>query len=90
MLGGSSVYLYEIDRSVTANIKREIDLPPEETAGEKRPVKAPEAVQTLDYLLIGTDDGNPELDQEGRSDSIMMSASSFLSSTQPICAVRHS
>ena len=38
----------------------------------KRPVKAPEAVQTLDYLLIGTDDGNPELDQEGRSDSIMM------------------
>jgi LCP family protein required for cell wall assembly len=72
MLGGSSVYLYEIDRSVTANIKREIDLPAEETDGVKRPVKAPEAVQTLDYLLIGTDDGNPELDQEGRSDSIMM------------------
>ena len=39
MLGGSGVYLYEIDRSVTANINREIDLPPEvhrrrETAGE--------------------------------------------------------
>jgi LCP family protein required for cell wall assembly len=72
MLGGSSVYLYEIDRSVTANIKREIDLPAEETEGEKRPVKAPEAVQTLDYLLIGTDDGDPEQDREGRSDSIMM------------------
>jgi polyisoprenyl-teichoic acid--peptidoglycan teichoic acid transferase len=72
MLGGSGVYLYEIDRSVTANIKRELDLPPEETAGEKRPVKAPEADQTLDYLLIGTDDGDPELDREGRSDSIML------------------
>jgi LCP family protein required for cell wall assembly len=72
MLGGSSVYLYEIDRSVTRNIKREIDLPPEVTAGKPRPVKAPEAVQTLDYLLIGTDDGNPELDRDGRSDSIML------------------
>jgi LCP family protein required for cell wall assembly len=71
-LGGSSIYLYEIDRSVTANIRREIDLPPEETAGEKRPVKAPEAADTLDYLLIGTDDGNPDLDKDGRSDSIML------------------
>ena len=72
MLGGSGVYLYEIDRSVTANIRREIDLPPEVSAGERRPVKAPEAVETLDYVLIGTDDGNPDLDQDGRSDSIML------------------
>ena len=72
LLGGSSFYLYEIDRSVTANIKREIDLPPEETAGEKRPTKDPETDQTLDYLLIGTDDGNPDLDRGGRSDSIML------------------
>jgi LCP family protein required for cell wall assembly len=35
-------------------------------------VKAPGAVATLDYLLIGTDDGNPDLDREGRSDSIML------------------
>ena len=33
MLGGSGVYLYEIDRSVTANINREIDLPP---GGDRR------------------------------------------------------
>ena len=65
MLGGSGVYLYEIDRSVTANINRELDLPPEETAGERRPVKAPEADQTLDYLLIGTDDGNPDAGSGG-------------------------
>ena len=72
MLGASSVYLYEIDRSVTANIRREIDLPPEQTGGEKRPVKAPEAVQALDYLLIGTDEGDPGLDSDGPSDSIML------------------
>lgn len=73
MLGGSGVYLYEIDRSVTANINRELDLPPEVSpAGESRPLKAPEADQTLDYLLIGTDDGNPDHDRDGRSDSIML------------------
>ena len=72
MLGGSSVYLYEIDRSVTANIKREIDLPPEVTAGVHRPVKDPDVDQALDYLLIGTDDGDPSHDNEGRSDSIML------------------
>lgn len=72
LVGGSGVYLYEIDRSVTANINREIDLPAEETAGQRRPLKAPEGADTLNYLLIGTDDGDPELDQEGRSDSIML------------------
>jgi LCP family protein required for cell wall assembly len=35
-------------------------------------VKALEADQTLDYLLIGTDDGNPDHDRDGRSDSIML------------------
>jgi LCP family protein required for cell wall assembly len=70
-LGGSAVYLYEIDRSVTENINRGLDLPPEDTAGEKRPVKDPQADHTLDYLLIGTDD-NPALNNGGRSDSLML------------------
>ena len=43
LLVASGVYLYEIDRSVTANINRGLDLPPEETGGEKRPVKDPQA-----------------------------------------------
>ena len=30
------------------------------------------ADETLQYLLIGTDSGDPELDQEGRSDSLML------------------
>jgi polyisoprenyl-teichoic acid--peptidoglycan teichoic acid transferase len=71
-LGGSLFYLYEVDRSVTANINRGLDLPPDVTDGEKRPVKDPEADQTLDYLLIGTDGGDPTLDRGGRSDSLML------------------
>jgi LCP family protein required for cell wall assembly len=72
LLGGSAVYLYEIDRSVTENINRGLDLPPEVTDGQKRPDKDPQADHTLDYLLIGTDEGNPALDDGGRSDSIML------------------
>ena len=72
LLGSSGVYLYEIDRSVTANINRGLDLPPEVTDGQKRPVKDPQADNTLDYLLIGTDDGNPALNSGGRSDSLML------------------
>jgi LCP family protein required for cell wall assembly len=70
VLGGSAVYLYEIDRSVTENINRALDLPPEVTDGQKRPDKDPQAADTLDYLVIGTD-GNPA-NSGGRSDSIMM------------------
>ena len=70
--GASGIYLYEIDRSVTANINREIDLPPEVTGGERRPVKDPVADETLQYLLIGTDAGDPAQDENGRSDSIML------------------
>ena len=72
LFGASGVYLYEIDRSVTANINREIDLPPEVIGTERRPVKDPVADETLQYLLIGTDAGDPTLDQNGRSDSIML------------------
>jgi LCP family protein required for cell wall assembly len=72
LLGSSIVYLYEIDRSVTANINRGLDLPPEVTDGQKRPDKDPQADNTLDFLLIGTDGGNPALDNNGPSDAIMM------------------
>ena len=65
-------YLYEIDRSVTANISRGIDLPPEGSGATKRLQKAPEADKALDYVLIGTDDGAPRLLGQGRSDSIMV------------------
>jgi LCP family protein required for cell wall assembly len=72
LLGGSAVYLYEIDRSVTENINRGLDLPPEMSDGQKRPDKDPQADHTLDYLLIGTDEGDPAKDRGGPSDSIML------------------
>jgi len=72
LLGGVGIYLYEIDRSVTENIHRDLDLPGEVNAGVKRPVKDPQAGETLDYLLIGTDGGDPAADRGGRSDSIML------------------
>jgi len=73
VLGGSGVYLYEIDRSVTANISRGIDLPADKVPGlPDRPGKSPQAPDTLDYVLIGTDDGNPQLDRDGPSDTIML------------------
>jgi LCP family protein required for cell wall assembly len=72
LLAGSAVYLYEIDRSVTENINRGLDLPPEVTDGQKRPDKDPQADHTLDYLLIGTDGGNRALDNAGPSDAIML------------------
>ena len=72
LFGASGVYLYEIDRSVTANINREIDLPPEVIGTERRPVKDPVADETLQYLLIGTDAGDPTQDENGRSDSLML------------------
>jgi LCP family protein required for cell wall assembly len=72
VLGSLGVYLYEIDRSVTANISRGIDLPPEGSGDTKRPEKLPEADNTLDYVLIGTDDGASPEPGLGRSDSIMI------------------
>ena len=74
ILAGSGVYLYQIDHSVNANINRGIDLPTEwgSSTAEARPVKSPEAAEALDYVLIGSDEGDPSLDRDGRSDSIML------------------
>ncbi|GAA1428762.1 hypothetical protein GCM10009616_09200 [Microlunatus lacustris] len=72
-LAASGVYLYEIDRSVTANITRGLELPPEtSTAGVARPQKEPDAAKALDYLLIGEDGGDRAADRGGPSDSVML------------------
>ncbi len=68
VFGSAGFYLYEIDRSVTANISRGIELP----ADSARPGKVAGAETALNYVLIGTDEGNPKLDEGGRSDSIMV------------------
>ncbi|GAA3578434.1 hypothetical protein GCM10022197_39810 [Microlunatus spumicola] len=68
LLASVGVYLYEIDRSVTANIARGIELPGYPT----RPEREAAVPDVLDYVLIGTDDGDPQLDDRGRSDSVML------------------
>jgi LCP family protein required for cell wall assembly len=74
ILAGSGVYLYRIDHSVNANINRGIELPTDwgSSTAEARPVKTREAAEALNYVLIGSDDGDPSLDRDGRSDSIML------------------
>jgi LCP family protein required for cell wall assembly len=66
LLAGSGIYLYEVDRSVTANISRGLQLTPD----TKRPTKDPQAVDTLNYVLIGKDEGE-KADPE-RNDAIML------------------
>jgi LCP family protein required for cell wall assembly len=68
LVASVGIYLYEIDRSVTANIARGIELPNYPT----RPVREAAVPDALDYVLIGTDDGDPQLDDRGRSDSVML------------------
>jgi polyisoprenyl-teichoic acid--peptidoglycan teichoic acid transferase len=72
-VSASGFYLYEIDRSVTANITRGLDLPPEtSSAGVARPQKDPDAGKALNYVLIGKDGGDRALDESGPSDAIML------------------
>lgn len=66
LLAGTGIYLYEVDRSVTANISRDLQLNPD----TKRPTKDPQAVDTLNYVLIGKDAGE-KADPE-RNDAIML------------------
>ena len=66
LLVGSGVYLYEVDRSVTANITRSLQLSPD----TKRPPTGPADVDTLNYLLIGKDEG--EQAEADRNDAIML------------------
>ncbi len=63
-----------IDRSVTQNITRGVDLPgddpsPGQTA---RPTKEPLETGTLNYVLLGSDSRDPDNEGNGRSDSIMV------------------
>ncbi len=69
------VYGYSIQRSVTKNITRGIELPtempnPSTSAGSTAPV--PQETGTLNYVLLGSDSRDPGNDGNGRSDSLML------------------
>ena len=73
-LAAAAIYAVTIDRSVTQNITRGVDLPgdtpsPGQTA---RPTKEPLETGTLNYVLLGSDSRDPNNEGNGRSDSIMV------------------
>ena len=74
-LGAGTVYLFSIDRSVTSNLTRGVDLPsddPSAAPGEARPTKEPQETGTLNYVLLGSDSRDPGNSGAGRSDTIMI------------------
>ena len=70
-VGAGGFYAWRIDRSLTGNLTRGIDLPGDDPSGEARPSEQPER-GTLNYVLLGSDSRNPDNAAEGRSDSIML------------------
>lgn len=65
-----AIYAATIERSVTRNISRGIDLPAPDQP--ERPTKDPQATGTLNYVLLGSDSRDPNNAGSGRSDSIMV------------------
>jgi polyisoprenyl-teichoic acid--peptidoglycan teichoic acid transferase len=75
-LGAGTVYLLNIERTVTSNLNRApgVDLPSDEPSappGEARPTKEPQETGTLNYVLLGSDSRDPD-GGSGRSDTIMI------------------
>jgi LCP family protein required for cell wall assembly len=70
-VAATAIYLINIDRSVTRNITRGIDLPSETASPGGAPTAEPET-GTLNYVLLGSDSRDPDNEGNGRSDSIMV------------------
>jgi LCP family protein required for cell wall assembly len=71
VVAAAGIYLYKIDRSVTSNITRGIDLPGGSPSdGSARPSASDTGA--LDYVLLGSDSRDPANDANGRSDTIMV------------------
>jgi len=68
---GLLVYKAKIDRSLTENLNRGVELPADESSAA-RPPKEPQETGTLNYLLLGSDSRDPGNEGNGRSDTILM------------------
>ena len=73
-IAAAAIYAVTIDRSVTQNITRGVDLPGESPSPGQtgRPTKEPLETGTLNYVLLGSDSRDPNHEGNGRSDSIMV------------------
>jgi len=70
VVGAGLFYAASIDRSLTKNLNRGVELPTEESS--TRPPKEPLEKGTLNYVLLGSDSRDPGNQSNGRSDTIMV------------------
>jgi len=70
VIGAGFWYAATIDRSLTENINRGIELPTDSSS--VRPPKEPHETGTLNYVLLGSDSRDPGNEGNGRSDTIML------------------
>jgi polyisoprenyl-teichoic acid--peptidoglycan teichoic acid transferase len=67
---GLLVYKATIDRSLTENLNRGVELPADESSA--RPPKEVQETGTLNYVLLGSDSRDPGNEGNGRSDTILL------------------
>lgn len=70
-IGAGLLYAATIDRSLTKNINRGVELPTNEPSAAHTPQKAQDS-GALNYVLLGSDSRDPGNEANGRSDTIMV------------------
>jgi len=70
-IGAGLLYAATIDRSLTKNLNRGVELPSEGPSAAGTPQKAQET-GALNYVLLGSDSRDPGNESNGRSDTIML------------------
>jgi polyisoprenyl-teichoic acid--peptidoglycan teichoic acid transferase len=70
VIGAGALYAATIDRSLTSNLNRGVELPTDESS--IRPTKEAQATGTLNYVLLGSDSRDAANEGNGRSDTIMV------------------
>ena len=69
-IGAGLLYAATIDRSLTKNLNRGVELPGDESS--LRPSKEAQETGTLNYVLLGSDSRDPGNEGNGRSDTILV------------------
>jgi polyisoprenyl-teichoic acid--peptidoglycan teichoic acid transferase len=69
-IGAGLLYAATIDRSLTKNLNRGVELPTDESS--LRPPKEAQETGTLNYVLLGSDSRDPGNEGNGRSDTILV------------------
>ena len=69
-IGAGLLYAATIDRSLTKNLNRGVELPTDESS--LRPPKEAQETGSLNYVLLGSDSRDPGNEGNGRSDTILV------------------